>query len=186
MTKLAEKSLSKLIDYCEKEGFKGYDPYDVQNSFLPISKLHHFLRFTLTQVNKRSPINLRPIFGIKKNYHTKAMGLFLAGYCNLYEIIKDERYLDKTDFFLNWLEHNISKFSENICWGYDYDYASRNGNVKKGLPTVIHHSYILQALYKYWRLTGEPKAHELINKSKNFILEDIPVNKYDDGICFGY
>jgi len=186
MTELAEKSLSKLIDYCEKEEFKGYDPYDAQNSFLPISKLPHFLRFGITQVNKRSPVNLRLLLGICKNYHTKAMGLFLAGYCNLFKIIRDKRFLDKADFFLDWLEHNTSNFSEKICWGYDYNYASRNGYVKKGLPTVVHHSYIVQALYKYWILTDSKKTYEWINKTKNFVLNDIPIIKYNNGICFGY
>ena len=114
------------------------------------------------------------------------MGLFLAGYCNLFKIIRDKRFIDKINFFLDWLKHNTSKFSENTCWGYDYNYASKNRNIKKGLPTVVHHSYIVQALYKYWLLTGSKKTYEWINKTKDFVLNDIPIIKYIDGICFGY
>ncbi len=186
MSELVEKSLSKLIAYCEREEFKGYDPYDAQNSFLPISKFNHFFQFAITQVNKRSPLNLRPLLGIGKNYHTKAMGLFLAGYCNLFKVTRDEKFLDKTVFFLDWIELNTSRLSENISWGFDYDYASRNKMVVKGLPTVAHHSYIIQALYKCWLLTENEKIHDLINKSKDFILNDIPINRYDEGLCFGY
>lgn len=186
MTELVEKSLYKLITYCEKEEYKGYDPYDVQNSFLPISKLPHFFLFAITQANKRSPLNFRPLLAIGKNYHTKAMGLFLSGYCNLFKITNDKRFFDKTNYFLNWLEHNSAKFCENICWGFDYDYASRKENIKKGFPTVVHHSYVLRALYEYWLLTGSKIIFEMIDKSKYFILNDVPINTYDEGICFGY
>lgn len=70
--------------------------------------------------------------------------------------------------------------------GFDYDYTSRKETVQKGLPTVIHHSYILQALYKYWILTESEKIYTLINQSKAFILKEIPVNRFDEGMCFGY
>lgn len=181
-----ENSLNKLIDYCEKEAYKGFDPYDAQNSFIPVSKFPHSLQFVITQINKRSPLNLRPLLGIKKKHYTKAMGLFLNGYCNLYNVKEDNKYLDKSGFFIDWIENNQSNLTENVSWGFDYDYTSRKKKVKKGLPTVVHHSYIIQALYKYWLITNNNKILDLINKSKYFLLNEIPITKYDKGLCFGY
>lgn len=181
-----ERSFAKLMDYCEKQGYKGYDPYDAQNSFLPIDKLPHTVQFVITQVNKKSPINFRSILGINRNFHSKAMGLFLAGYCNMLNITQDKQKYNKLDFFINWFERNSSKYSKNLCWGFDYNYASRKENINKGFPTIIHHSYIIQSLYKCWLLTGSEKIFKLINASKYFILNDIPVSNYSDGICFGY
>ncbi|WP_320045057.1 hypothetical protein [uncultured Desulfobacter sp.] len=181
-----ENSLFRLINYCETMGFRGYDPYDAQNSYYPISKFRHPVQFVVTQINKRSPFNLRPLLGIKTNYHTKAMGLFLSGYCNLFQLTKEEIFLGKAELFIDWIQDNISNFCENISWGFDYDYTSRKKKVKKGLPTVVHHSYILQALYKYWKLTESEKTYNLINQSKNFILNDIPLIQFDRGLCFGY
>lgn len=186
MIEKIKTALDILIADCEKEEYKGYDPYDVQNSYHPISKLPHFFLFAITQANKRSPVNFRPLLNINKNYHAKAMGLFLWGYCNLFKITNDKRLFDKMNFFLNWLEHNTSKYCANICWGFDYDYASRKKNIQKGFPTVIHHSYVIHALYEYWLLTGNRKILEMIDKSKEFIINDLPINKYNEGICFGY
>lgn len=186
MLEVGRNSLNRLMDYCEKEQFKGYDPYDAQNSLFPISKFPHSFKFAITQVNKRSPVNLRHILFIKKGFYTKAMALFCAGYCNLFKLTKEDLFLEKAKSHLDWILQNTSSHSENICWGYDYHYASRHGNVNKGFPTVVHHSYVLQALYKLWQLEENQELFDLIDKSKYFILNDIPVNKYENGICFGY
>ena len=83
-------SFNKLKAYCEKEEFRGYDPYDSLNStFLQsislVSKKPLF-RLVWTQFFKRFPINFRKLAGINKDYNPKALGLFLSGYCNLYKV----------------------------------------------------------------------------------------------------
>jgi hypothetical protein len=186
MPDFVHSSLRKLITYCEAEQFKGYDPYDAQNSLFRISWLPHALRFAVSQANKRSPINFRPLLGIKRNYHAKAMALFLSGYCNLFKLNEESENLEKASFFLEWLKSNTSRLSRNICWGYDYDYASRQQSVPKGLPTVVHHSYVVQALYKYYLLTRDDELAQLIKRTSNFVLEDVPTHEYGEGICFGY
>jgi len=186
MKEIVESTLTKLIHYCEQVEYKGYDPYDIQNSYLPINRLPHFFQFSLTQVNKRSPFNIRPLLGVQKEYHTKAMALFLNAYCNLYNLKGDSKYLKKAEFFIEWIKNNKSDLSENVAWGFDYDYTSRTKTVKKGVPTVVHHSYILQALYKYWLITRDKHVYSLILKSKEFILNDIPITKIGENICFGY
>ncbi len=89
-------TLLKLKNYCEKEQFKGWDPYDGLNSklFMAIPGLNNnsFYRLFVIQLFKRNPINLRKITLVPKEYNAKGIGLFLQGYCNLYEavIIKPE------------------------------------------------------------------------------------------------
>ena len=84
-------SFNKLKTYCEKEQFKGWDPYDGLNSKLfratPLRKSALF-RLIQIQTFKRNPINLRKLFLIKKDYNPKALGLFLTTYANLYSIDK--------------------------------------------------------------------------------------------------
>ena len=80
---ITSEALNRLQRYVEKSAFKGFDPYDFQNSRFPIKGLPHTLQFVLSQINKRSPYNFRKLIGIEKNYHTKAMGLLLSSYCNL-------------------------------------------------------------------------------------------------------
>ena len=78
-----------LKKYCEKEKFKGWDPYDGLNSrffqSLPI-KNYDIARLIWIQLFKRNPINLRNLFLIDKAYNAKGISLLLSGYCNLFNI----------------------------------------------------------------------------------------------------
>lgn len=69
-----------LFNYCQKNNWAGYDPYDALNSEL--FKRLPFLdsripRLILTQLLKRSPVNVRPLLMIPKTQNPKALGLFL-------------------------------------------------------------------------------------------------------------
>ena len=104
MTKVILASLEKLIQYCEQEGFMGHDPYDTLNSSLNFSALGKLAPLVAIQIQKRNPINIRPLIGIRKGINPKGMGLFLKAYCILYNKKRDKRYLEKADFIFKWLK----------------------------------------------------------------------------------
>jgi hypothetical protein len=114
MSEKIEQSFIKLKNYCTSESFKGYDPYDGLNSTLfqaiPFISKNRIARLVWIQLFKRSPLNLRAITGIKKDYNPKALGLFLSGYCNLYKQVKEQEYLDRINFF----SRQLSSLSKQI------------------------------------------------------------------------
>ena len=59
--------------------YKGYDPYDALNSNV-ICPPGKFLKIAFTQLLKKSPINLRPLFFIPKTVNPKGLGLLLTIY----------------------------------------------------------------------------------------------------------
>jgi len=185
---IISEALNRLQSYVEKSAFKGFDPYDIHNSRFPVKALPHTLQFVLSQINKRSPYNFRKLIGIEKNYHTKAMGLLLSSYCNMSRLRGNNAKLfyEKALFLFQWLANNISSYSENVSWGFDYNYSNRKEKVRKGLPTVVHHNFVLRGLVKYWDLFQEIEAFDIINKADVFVLNDIPVHKFPEGACFGY
>ena len=180
------ESLKKLREYIERENFRGYDPYDIHNSSLPTNKIPHSIQFLASQLNKRTPINLRPLLKIKQAPHSKAMGLFLAGYSNLIKLKEEAASKEHANSIYQWIKINRSAEYSAPCWGFDYDYSSRQGYVKKGLPTVVHHKYILQGLYKYYQVSQTKDIYDIISKCDKFIIQHIPKIKYPDGKCFGY
>ena len=74
------QSTRLLQSYIEKEKFKGYDPYDTLTSNFKFLKLGNFIALLMIQIQKRNPMNIRPLLGIKKDYNPKAIGLFLYAY----------------------------------------------------------------------------------------------------------
>lgn len=146
-----EDSLYRLFDYCQKNDWSGYDPYDALNSEL--FKRMPFLdswfpRLALTQFLKRSPINFRKLLLIPKTQNPKALALFLKTFLKLEEIgiLKDETLiplmvqrikelrspvnssnLHPVKFFEENSKANLTGASNSIntinpCWSWGYSF----------------------------------------------------------------
>ena len=76
----------KLLDYCHRNNWTGYDPYNALNSRLfaatPFSR-SRICRIAMTQALKRLPINIRPFLLIGKEQNPKALALFLMAFVRL-------------------------------------------------------------------------------------------------------
>jgi len=110
---LLVQQFSKLVNYCENESFKGYDPFDGLNSQIftkwPILKRSELLQLAWIQFFKRSPLNFRKIAGIRKEYNPKGLGLFLSAYCNLYKMDPSIKNREKINFFIEEIHRCKSK-----------------------------------------------------------------------------
>lgn len=186
----SKDSFEKLRKYCENENFKGWDPYDgleswvIQKTALGKSR---FFRLAWIQLFKRNPINLRPIFGIKKDYNPKGLGLFLVGYCNLYKKNPSSTYLEK----INYLVQEIIKlqtegYSES-CWGYNFDWQARAFYQPKYTPTVVATTFIADALIEAYEITKNEDYLKLVISASRFVLNDLNKSYDEDGdFTFSY
>ena len=177
MLKEIVTSFNQLIDYCEQEAFKGYDPYDGLNSKLfraiPVVSKNRYARLLWIQTFKRSPVNLRAITGVKKEYNPKALGLFLSGYCNLYKTKPDQKYLDKIYFFAaRLLELQNTQWS-GACWGYNFDWQARAFFQPKNTPTVVASVFIASAFLDAFEITKDEALLKTARSTCNFILKDL-------------
>ena len=191
-------SFLTLLEYCEKEEFKGWDPYDGLNSkifnSLPI-KYWDLARLLWIQSFKRSPVNLRKIFLVPKAYNAKAIGLFLLGYCNLFEISKsqdnffiDSEYiLEKIFNLANLLDKLKNNNYSGACWGYNFDWQARRLFLfPANTPTVVATAFCVDALFKAYDITKEKKFKNLALSSSNFILSDLNRTPHKSGFLFSY
>jgi hypothetical protein len=181
-----DKSLNGLIDYIEKESFKGYDPYDTLNSFIPFSKMGKWIPALAIQFQKRNPINIRPFLGINKGCNPKGMGLFLKSYCLLYKTTNESKYLEKAKRLYNWLNTNYSRGHSGKCWGYNFDWASPGSYLPAYTPSVVVTSFVVDGMFEYFQVTKEKGAKEAINSAANYIRLDIPITELHKGISFSY
>lgn len=181
-----ENSLNKLISFVEKEKFIGYDPYDVLNSFIPFNKLGDYISAFAIQIQKRNPVNIRPLLGVRKGINPKGMGLFLKGYCLLFMKTGDEKYLKKAEEIFQWLVNNYSKGFSGMCWGYNFDWASPGSYLKAYTPSVVVTSFVIDGIYEYYKITKSDEASNAILSAAKYIEKDIPVTQLEHGKCFAY
>jgi len=136
-------ALERLDLWIEAEGFKGWDPHDGLNSpCLHWARRWRLPGIAILQLLRRSPVNLRPLLGIRKGYNPKAMGLFLATYAQKYEVTRLQKHLELTRFFFNWLVQNAAQGYAGPCWGYNFDWPNRAFLAPAGTPTIVNTAFI--------------------------------------------
>lgn len=180
------KVIKALSNYCETQAFQGYDPYDTLNARIPFNALGGYASAVAIQIQKRNPINIRPLLGIQKGINPKAMGLFLKAYSLLYQKKKETKYLDRAKEIFHWLQNNYSIGYSGKCWGYNFDWASPGSYLKAYTPSVVVTSFVIDGVYEYYKAANDPDAAETIESAAQYILKDIPISKFEAGISFSY
>jgi rhamnogalacturonyl hydrolase YesR len=188
--------LNSLRFYCEKEDFRGWDPYDGLNSkvfqSLPLFKDSALARLIWIQFFKRSPINFRPIMQVPKGYNPKGIALFLQGYCNLYKVYHDnkkeqDKVLAKINYLANLLISLKTEGYSGACWGYNFDWQARRlFFFPKNTPTVVVTSFCAEALLNAYEITRDNKYKELAISSAEFIVKDLHKTPCGSGFLFSY
>lgn len=191
-------SFLKLKTYCEKEDYKGWDPYDGLNSkifrALPF-KYWDVARWAWIQAFKISPINFRELLLVDKQYNAKGIGLFLNGYCNLYELSlkKETRFGSKNEILLritklaNLLDKLKNTNYSGACWGYNFDWQARRlFFFPRETPTVVATSFCVEALFKAYEITKIEKYKELALSAANFVINDLNRTSHNSGFFFSY
>ena len=183
-----QSCIEEMLSYIESADYAGYDPYDALNSPLirRIGAKNKWVRVGATHLIRRSPVNLRPLFGIRKGHNPKGIGLFLWGYSKLYALTKEPRYLERIDYILNLLEQLQSKGYSGSCWGYNFDWQSWTFMRPKGTPTVVNTAFIGHALLDCYELTGRRQALDMAIPIKTFILRDLHRTGSNGMFCFSY
>lgn len=195
-------SFVTLRDYCEKEGFKGWDPYDGLNSrifqAIPFFKKSALCRLVVIQGFKRSPINLRPLALVPKEYNAKGIGLFLQGYCNIYKAVdanlEFENKLGTKEVLLKRINELVellfllqSKGYNGACWGYNFDWQARQLFLfPKYTPTVVATNFCTTALIDAYEVTKNEDYLKIALSAADFVLEDLHRVEYNGGFLFSY
>ncbi len=189
MNRLVTESLRKLQRYCEDEDFKGYDPYDGLNSrlfqSLPVISKKRFFRLAWIQFFKRSPLNLRPVTGVKKEYNPKGLGLFLAGYCSLYQKQPSEEYRKRISSLAEAILALKNEGYSGACWGYNFDWQARAFFQPKNTPTVVASTFVANALLDAYSITKDEQLLKTARSTCDFILRDLN-RTYDDKGDFAF
>lgn len=191
MSRQATESFEKLKYYCEAEGFKGWDPFDGLNSTLfrrlPLLKDNRFARLAWIQLFKRSPVNLRPLTGVSKDYNPKGLGLFLQGYCELYKTDPRAEYLTRIQTLANLLITLRSKGYSGSCWGYNFDWQARAFFQPNSTPTVVATTFIAFALFDAYTITENSLYLDVALDTGTFVLKDLNRSMGQDGtFAFSY
>jgi hypothetical protein len=179
-------SILQLEKWVEDRHFKGYEPFDGLSSILrPLALRSLFLERLLQQLVRQSPINLRPVLGVRPQESTKGRGYMAWGYLQMYMTTKDPAYRKKAVECLDWLDKNKAPGFTNHSWGNHFAFSSRGGRLLKHEPIIVWTSLIGQAYLDAYEITGETGFLAVAESVCRWIL-DVPRDRTDKGTCLSY
>lgn len=179
-------SVDRLEKWVEKHDYKGYEPFDGLSSLLrPLTFNTLFGERLLQQLIRQSPINLRPLLGVRPQESTKGVGYMGWGYLYRFKTTGQQVYKDKAFRSLDWLDRNKSSRYKFHSWGNHFDFTSRSGRLPKLEPIIVWTSLIGQAYLDAYEIFGEERFVEIARSITGWIL-DLPREQTDRGTCLSY
>lgn len=180
------ESIRRLDAWLECHHYRAYDPFDGLNAWVRPLALGRLGKQLLQQGVRRFPLNLRPLLGIHPSVSSKGFGYLARGYLKLYRALKQEEYLDKAIFCLDWLKSNASHDYGGLSWGNHFDYQSRVFYLPKGTPTIVWTSHIGQAFLDAWEIMQDEKYLQIARQICYFILAGLERRPEGQGVCLSY
>jgi hypothetical protein len=175
--------LKDVLASAQSKEYAGYSKFDALNSPLIhfLSFNNPWLRFGWTQIIKSSPVNLRPVFGVKISRNQKGIALFVRSYLALFESMHDGQYLKEAAVLLEWLEQNRCGGYEDYCWGYNYTWQNLPPFIQPlGEPCIIVTIFAGEAFMHAFRATANNEYLKIAESCCRFILNNFKV-LHEDG-----
>lgn len=186
-------SLKELDNWIDKNGWSGYDPYDIKgiSYVINIAKfgsknyIAAIIREIIYELFYSFPVFFRKLLRVKSQINAKAMGLFALSYLDLYKVTKEKKYIHKSKECIKWLEENKIIINQGIGWGYPFAWQSAKyipPNIPNGIVTTV----IGRAFWEWYKYSKAQKYLSICVDICQF-LKSLPIDKISqNNICFSY
>src|SRR5438874_5834447 len=165
----------KLLSYCEENEWAGHDPYDGLNSgvFEALPLLNSRIpRLVLTQVLKRSPINIRGLLRVPKTQNPKALALFLSAFLKL-SALQPGKHEDRIRLMVERLIMLRSQKVPYWCWGYSFPWQTRTFLVPRGAPNLVCTTFVANALLDAYEQRQESRYLTMALSAAEYIKDEL-------------
>jgi hypothetical protein len=168
-------AVSKLVDYCRRNQWAGFDPYDALNSrvfALTPFRQSRICRIVFTQAMKRLPINLRPLLAVGKEENAKAVALFMKSFL----ILSRHHVYDANEFVWQFLDKLVNLRSENTrywSWGYNFPWQTRTVMVPRRAPNLVCTCFVADALLDMYEQHCEPSHLMMTVSAAEYLLNEL-------------
>jgi hypothetical protein len=189
MSDLTQTAYDELFSWCREHDFAGHDPFDALNSRLfqatPFAQSRN-ARLIWTQLVKRSPADVRSLARVPAERNAKGIALFaLAQIANYRSTRTEEDAAQVREFLSGLLSMKIGGYS-GACWGYNFDWQSRNFFAPRDTPTIVPTAFAARAFIEAVP-DSQDEYLEVARSVCDFISRDLPrtVDTANE-VCFSY
>jgi hypothetical protein len=98
---------------------------------------------------------------------------YAMGFAFLYEASSDPAHFERAVHFLHELEKSRSEGFTEYCWGYPFDWVTRNGVMARQTPLITSTPYMYEAFLQVHRLSPRREWQAIIESIARHVQTDI-------------
>ena len=106
---------------------------------------------------------------------------FAMGFAFLHEVTAQPSCLTKAIHFLDELKKSRSPGWENYCWGYPFDWVTRNGVLPAHTPLITTTPYVFEAFLQVQKLQPRDEWKNIMASAVRYATDDIKEEPFSGG-----
>ena len=173
--------LDRVLQTARSIGYEGYSKHDGLNSralaFLAGSS--RLTRLGAIQVVTRSPLDIRPLVGVRKARNAKGLSLFARALLARHRMTGSADDAVEARGLLDWLIDHPAAGFDGLCWGYPYPWQDVGFFAPRNFPNRVVTAHVGQALADGYETLQDDRYLDAANRSVWFLLE-APKTLFED------
>jgi hypothetical protein len=97
---------------------------------------------------------------------------YAMGFAFLAQVLGEERYYRRAVHFLEVLQQTRCPGYQHYCWGYPFDWQTRNGVMREGTPLITTVPYAYEAFREVHGMDGNPQWRDIMRSIAQHAFED--------------
>jgi hypothetical protein len=181
--------LDRVLQTARSDRYEGYSKHDALNSpvLAWLAGKSRLRRLGAIQVVTRSPVDLRPMVGVRKARNAKGLSLFARALLARHRMTGSADDAREASQLLDWLIDHPAPGFEGLCWGYPYPWQDVGFFAPRDFPNRVVTSFVGQALLDGYETLGDARYLDAAGLAVRFLLEaPKTLHEDDDRWCLSY
>ena len=98
---------------------------------------------------------------------------YAMGFSRLSQVTGERKHFERALHFLGILEQTRCKGYEHYCWGYPYDWVTKNGTIAAGTPLITTTPYVYEAFAEVYEIDKNERWREIMHSIVEHAMHDI-------------
>jgi len=173
--------LEAVFDTARQADYEGYSKHDGLNArwLERMAGSSRLRRLVAIQLVTRSPLDLRPLIGVRKARNPKGLSLFARAFLARHRLTGSPGDLREARDLLDWLIEHPSGGFTGRSWGYPYPWQDVGFFAPRNFPNRVVTSFVGQALMDAYETTKDGKYLDAAREAVRFLL-DAPKTLFED------